>query len=283
MAEGSMPILHLGYVARGLASAAIMVDSMKVHLIHWRPEEAAPRIERLRALGHEVVYVPPDNSGILKHVRNSAPQALIIDLTRLPAHGKVVGVEMRRVPRIASIPILYVEGDPAKVEAIKALLPDAIYTSWPRIGAALKKAKPLDAPIVPRSESSFEQYAGTPLAKKLGIKPGMKITLLNAPDGFDRATADFPEDLEWLERPSKSAALLFLFAESQAELETDFAPCARTGLPIWVFWPKQASCKRTDLTQHVARTVGHDYGYTDCKVCSFDATWSGFLFRLKRQ
>jgi hypothetical protein len=200
----------------------------------------------------------------------------------VPSHGKAVATEIRRSRQLRSTPIVFAAGDPEKVAAIRQLFPDALYSSWEQIATTLRRAKPLAEPALPAAASSFEQYAGRPLAQKLGIKPAMKVALLEPPDDFDRAAADLPPDVDWQARLNRFTEMVFLFAESQDSLETNFSRAANTQLPIWVFWPKQASGKRTDLTQHVARTVGNAFGYTDCKVCSFDATWSGFLFRIKK-
>ena len=256
---------------------------MKVHFIHWKPAEAVPRISTLERAGHTVAYVPPDNSGTLKHIRASGPDAILIDLTRSPSHGKAVGVEARRAGTLRHIPLVFVGGEADKVAAIKALLPDATYCEWPKVAAALTKAKrqTIATPAIPAG--SFEQYANKPLAIKLGVKPDMKIALFHPPAGFDRAVADFPPDIEWKEDTARGCNMAFVFADSQANLDATFARIATLGIPIWVMWPKQASGQVTDITQHVARTVGHAYGLTDCKVCSFNATWSGFLFRMKRK
>jgi hypothetical protein len=255
---------------------------MKLHLIHWKPAEAKPRIAQLSAAGHDVSYSEPGTSGTMKHIRASAPQAVVIDLTRMPSHGKAVAAEIRRSVKLRTMPIVFAAGDPEKVAGVRELFPDALYSTWEQIASALRKAKPLAAPLLPASATAFEQYAARPLAQKLGIQPAMKIAVLHPPGHFDRIMADIPPDVEWQERTTRTTQMILLFAESQALLETTFAHAASSRLPIWVFWPKQAAGKPTDLTQHVARTVGHSFGYTDCKVCSFDATWSGFLFRLKR-
>ncbi len=128
----------------------------------------------------------------------------------------------------------------------------------------------------------MEQYAHKPLAVKLGVKAGMKIGLFHAPAGFDRAIAAFPPDVEWEEGSARGCDMVFLFAESLAVLDATFPRVAKLRVPIWVMWPKQASGKMTDITQHDARAAGHAFGLKDCKVCAFDATWSGFLFRPKR-
>jgi hypothetical protein len=256
---------------------------MKVHLIHWRPEEAVERIDALKKLGHEVVYVEPDNSGNLKHVRASRPDVLLIDVTRSLSHGRAVGVEARRAKGLREIPLLFVGGEEEKVKSIRELLPDATYCDWKSIRGGLAKAKKRtkEALVVPKSY--METFAHKPLAAKLGIKEGMTIGLFQPPDGFDRAIAGFPADIEWKEEAARGCAMALIFAGSLAALEATFPSLAAANIPIWVFWPKRASGVITDITQSEARTVGHAFGFTDCKVCSFDATWSGFLFRMKRK
>jgi hypothetical protein len=254
-----------------------------IHLIHWNETEALQRITQLQGLGHQVAYVPYNGGGVMKHIRASAPHALLIDLTRMPSHGKAVAIEMRRQLKLRTVPIVFAEGDPAKVAPLRELFPDAVFTMWASIGPVLKKLKPVADPVVPVAANSFERYAGTPLHKKLGLKPGMNVALVNPPPAFDRVAADFPDGITWQHQPQRDTHLVFLYADSQATLEADFALASRFQPPVWVFWPKQASGVKTDLTQHVARTFAHGFGYTDCKVCSFDATWSGFLFRLKRE
>jgi hypothetical protein len=75
---------------------------MKLHLIHWNPEEAGRRIEELTAAGHDVAYVKPDNTGITKHFRASQPEAVVIDLTRMTSHGRAVAAAIRQSSAIRS-------------------------------------------------------------------------------------------------------------------------------------------------------------------------------------
>jgi len=253
-----------------------------LRLIHWKAAEARRRIEALRSLGHSVLYNDPDGSSILTKVRAHAPQAIVIDLTRLPAHGRAVGMALRQSKATRFIPLVFVEGEPEKVARIREHLPDAIYTTWGKIRSGLRTALThrMKDPVVPPSFGEF--YAATPLARKLGVKPGMTIAVFDVPPGFDRATRDFPEDIVWQEGPARGAQLIFCFANSLNALEFHLAAAAQVDVPVWIFWPKQSSGVTTDVTQFAVRTAGADLGLVDYKVCSFDKTWSGFLLGRRR-
>ena len=128
-------------------------------------------------------------------------------------------------------------------------------------------------------------YSGTPLVKKLGIKPGFNVTFVNAPAGF----------VETLELPSETSVssptsrrpfdLVLLFVKSRKELTTRFCQYAAKLKPdgmLWVSWPKKASGVKTDLTDNVVREYGLSEGLVDVKVCAVDEVWSGlkFVYRL---
>ena len=117
---------------------------------------------------------------------------LVIDLGRLPSHGRDVGVSMRQTRATRGIPLVFVDGDPEKVEPIRQLLPDAVYTDWPNIQPALRHAiaNPPSQPVV--LKSSLAGYSGTPLPRKLGIKPGYAVALPGAPDDFETTLGELP-------------------------------------------------------------------------------------------
>ena len=120
-------------------------------------------------------------------------------------------------------------------------------------------------------------YSGTPLVKKLGIKPGARVQLLHVPAGFDAS------ELVAEAKPVRAGEVDFglLFVKSAAELKKALAPlCGRvaTGGMIWVSWPKKASGVVTDLTEDVVRNTGLPLGWVDVKVCAIDETWSGLKF-----
>lgn len=123
-------------------------------------------------------------------------------------------------------------------------------------------------------------YSGTPLPKKLGIRDGYGVLLVNAPPRFERKLEPLPERAEFVE-DAASARVTVLFAPSQAELARDFRPLAKA-LPeksvFWIAWPKKASGVNTDLNENLVREFGLDAGWVDYKVCAIDETWSGLCF-----
>lgn len=126
-------------------------------------------------------------------------------------------------------------------------------------------------------------YSGTPLARKLGIKPGARLALLGAPDGFED-TLDLPEDVRVLRAARAPLDVAVLFATQRATLERRFAVAARALAPaggLWVAWPKRASGVATDLSDHEVREFGLTAGLVDNKVCAIDMTWTGLRFVIR--
>jgi hypothetical protein len=127
-------------------------------------------------------------------------------------------------------------------------------------------------------------YSGTPLPKKLGIKPGHVVLLDGAPEGF--TLGPLPA-VTLHSRPAKGPYdVVLLFCPDRRRLERRFLPLAErlvTNGGLWVAWPKRSSGVPTDLDENQARDVGLAAGLVDNKVCAIDETWSGlrFVYRLK--
>ena len=129
-------------------------------------------------------------------------------------------------------------------------------------------------------------YSGTPLPKKIGIKEGSRIALVNAPQDFESELGDLPDNVQFIKRPAKSLDLILLFVLTERALTRDFAKLAATLVSngmIWIAWPKKSSGVTTDLTEQRVQRIGLDAGLVDVKVCAIDETWSGlkFVYRLK--
>lgn len=128
-------------------------------------------------------------------------------------------------------------------------------------------------------------YSGTPLSKKLGIRENYSVTLINAPNRFERKLEPLPKGVD-IVTDAHSANVVVLFIPSQAELVRDFRPVAKA-LPektaLWIAWPKQASGIATDLKENVIREFGLGAGWVDYKVCAIDETWSGLCFARKKE
>jgi CheY-like chemotaxis protein len=253
----------------------------RIRLIHWKAQEVAERVRKLEDAGFDLRADPFDGRA-LKVLQREQPDAIVIDRSRLPAQGRDVGIALRVQAKTRFVPIVFVAGDPAKRKDIKQLLPDATYASWPRIRTALERAlaNPPSNPIVP--ESVFAAYAGTPLAKKLGITPGMTVALVSAPEGFESSLGDLGGVT--VRRGARGRPdLVIWFSRERKEVERRIAKLASlaVGKGLWVVWPKKTSGQRSDLTQAIVRKIGLSSGLVDYKVCSVDDTWTGLLFTVR--
>ena len=131
-------------------------------------------------------------------------------------------------------------------------------------------------------------YSGTPLPKKLGIKPGHRIRLIGAPEGFGDTLGALPQPVDVVSPDDEGASsldLVLFFTDSADVLRARFdglaASLTAAGM-LWVAWPKKASKVPTDLTEDVVRRIALERGMVDVKVCAIDATWSGLklVYRL---
>jgi len=120
-------------------------------------------------------------------------------------------------------------------------------------------------------------YSGTPLWKKLGLKPGLRVFVLNAPAELDALLSGAPRDLDCLVRLA-AFDIALAFVRSRRSLIATLArlePKLSADGMIWIAWPKRSSGVTTDVTEDVVRTAALALGLVDVKVCAIDATWSG--------
>lgn len=139
----------------------------------------------------------------------------------------------------------------------------------------------LPLPILAGAFSLMAGYSGTPLPRKLGIKPGAHVLLVNPPDVFQTTLGELPEGVTLSSAATELHDLLLFFTASRSELANRFDALAAALQPagsLWVAWPKKASGVPTDLTENAVREIGLAAGWVDVKVCAIDATWSGLRF-----
>jgi hypothetical protein len=122
-------------------------------------------------------------------------------------------------------------------------------------------------------------YSATPLPRKLGIKPGHRVLLDRAPQGFEDLLGALPDGVVVHRRAGRAAYDVVLAFRPDAatyrrHLERDVARTSTDG-SLWVAWPKRASGVVTDLTEGVVRREALAAGVVDVKVCAIDETWSG--------
>jgi hypothetical protein len=122
-------------------------------------------------------------------------------------------------------------------------------------------------------------YSGTPLPRKLGIKPRHRLLLRGAPDGFEAETlGELPEGVQVRRRGSAQADVIVAFHTRRADLARELPALRERMEPaagLWIAWPKRASGVQTDLTEDVVRELALANALVDNKVCAIDETWSG--------
>jgi hypothetical protein len=130
-------------------------------------------------------------------------------------------------------------------------------------------------------------YSGTPLPRKLGIKPGHTVVLLDAPDGFDATLGPLPDGVSVRrdlggDEPVDVVVLFVTVRHALVHrLDGVRARMAQDG-GFWVAWPKKAAKVPTDITEDVVREVALPTGLVDNKVCAIDAVWSGLRLVIRR-
>jgi hypothetical protein len=130
-------------------------------------------------------------------------------------------------------------------------------------------------------------YSQTPLVKKLGIKAGQSVLVVNAPKNFlAHELQPLPENVRLTPgQPGKQLAFIMLFVDSAKSLQKEFPKLkqklASDGI-LWISWPKKSSSIETDLSFVVIQQSGLKLGLVDVKICAVNETWSGlkFVYRL---
>ena len=129
-------------------------------------------------------------------------------------------------------------------------------------------------------------YSSTPLAKKLGIKPGNTVRLINPPAYYSSLFTDMPADVVFTADPVLQTDLIHFFTTDLAEIVAllpDLKKEITSAGIIWVSWPKKAAKVPTNVTEDLIRNIALEAGLVDVKVCAVDDVWSGLklVIRLK--
>src|SRR4051812_31253314 len=171
----------------------------RVRVIHWKPTEVEPLLGALRAAGMNPEYDDCSNvPGLGQRIRLNPPDAIVIDLSRLPSHGRAVAHWLQSSKKLREVPIVFANGADEKVAKVREIMPDAVCVSNVGLKSALSKAlhsgrAPAAPVLVPHQERST--------AQKLGIDRGGTVGVVEAPRGYLAALGELPEDVEVIEDP----------------------------------------------------------------------------------
>ncbi|MBL8325319.1 MAG: hypothetical protein JNJ89_10225 [Rubrivivax sp.] len=129
-------------------------------------------------------------------------------------------------------------------------------------------------------------YSGTPLAKKLGLKDGQRVWLVDAPPALPDWLAPLPPRLSWANHASADVDLVHAFFTRRAALARQLAAWRRAlgdAVVLWVSWPKKSAKVPTDITEDVIREVALPLGFVDVKVCAVSEVWSGLKLMVRKE
>jgi hypothetical protein len=233
----------------------------------------------LRAAGYEVIYSETSQSPSVVKIKEDSPAAIVIDLSRMPSHGRYVGAWVRGSKSTRNIPLVFVGGETEKVAKIKRDLPDAAYTSPSRLVQTIQKLKPPSNPIVPRQMMQTDPARTT--AQKLGITKPMRVGLIDPPVDYERVIGALPEGATLAEDARGACPVTLWFVHDPGDFEA--ALPARRSIAaksrLWIVWRKG---RRDGLNGNFVRQAALDLGLVDYKICSLDGLWSGMVFAVKK-
>ena len=129
-------------------------------------------------------------------------------------------------------------------------------------------------------------YSGTPLVQKLGIKSGMSVALVGAPEGFEKLLKGLPADVKLVRGGTAPADLILWWPASAKDLASRgkrIEERLADGGGLWGAWAKKTSGIKTDLTENTFRDVCLPIGLVDYKVCAISDIWSGLKFARRRK
>lgn len=239
-------------------------------------------LDPLRAAGHQVAYDEKIVPGLFSKIRSSPPDAFVISLGRLPSHGREVATFLRGAKTTRHIPIVFVDGVPEKVAAIRRQIPDAAYTSLERLVPALEHAlaHPPAAPVVP--PAMMERYRARTTAQKLGIGSGARVGLLDPPRDYTSVLGPMPDGVSFIEGGSRGCPVILWFVTDagayRSRLPQTRALAAQS--KFWIVWPKGGGAR--GITPGYIRETANSVGLVDYKICSVNDRWSAIAFARKK-
>ena len=129
-------------------------------------------------------------------------------------------------------------------------------------------------------------YSGTPLAKKLSLKDGLRTWWVDMPGSVRAEVLRDGLSPNLLDKPEQPLEAAHLFVRERAALDRELRQLLPLLAPhgfIWVSWPKKAARVPTDITEETIREVALPLGLVDVKVCAIDETWSGLKLVIRRE
>lgn len=128
-------------------------------------------------------------------------------------------------------------------------------------------------------------YSGTPLIKKLGIKPGVALYTVGAPREYAAWLGELPDGTRITNRQPAPLTAAHVFATDKAELKKTLAVLRKKLEPdgfVWVSWPKKAAKLEATVEEQTIRELALPLGFVDVKVCAVSEVWSGLKLVIRK-
>lgn len=224
----------------------------------------------------------PSGPAVCRAIRLNPPDAVVIDLSRLPSHGREIAVWMRSLKATRNIPIVFVNGEAEKVGKIREMLPDATFSTTASVCKAVAAAcrKQVADPV--RPAPMMERFKTRTAAQKMGIKEGMSAAVIDPPRDYLAVIGELPDNACLVENPDSVEPVTLWFVHDPAGLHAGLSRMRSLAdrTKLWILWRKGSD---NGITQNGVREAGIDVGLVDYKICSVDGRWSGILFARKKQ
>jgi|SRR5581483_1505591 len=253
----------------------------RVRLFHWNATEAQPIVNSLRAAKFTVDY--PNEKALeppFRQLRETRPDVIAIDLTRLPSRGRNQAVAIRLDESLRTIPIVFIDGDPKKVAAIRSELPDALYTSRAELRRTLQKAQSMTNPASP-------VYNKRTIAQKLGIRDNMRIGIFDGFKGYENIIGILPAGASFEEEPQKRPPVTIFFVREPGEFLTRIATMRSLAgqSRVWAAYPKKATRQKAgaEISLGYIRETAANFGLTHYKTCALGNEWTGIALALSKR
>jgi CheY-like chemotaxis protein len=253
-------------------------------LVCWNADLAAERAKLLGNRGFQVTVVSASVSGWITYFRNLALDAVMIDLDKLPSHGREVGTLLRGSKSTRHLPLIFLGGPADKVERIRAELPDASFASWDNPAGFLSKAISTQVAKPIRPTQMMERSHNHDLARKLGIKAGVPVILWGDTHFLADLLSDAAKCIPFRGR-LQPRSLCLCVTRRATDVDAVFGTMTSAysdGALLWIIHPKKTSRYATDFNQNDVRSMGLSHGWVDFKVCAVDHDWSGLEFARRR-
>ena len=261
----------------------------RIRLLHWNATEASIYRDLLHTQRHHVEYDPEFRPGMMRHWRESPPDAFVIDLSRLPSHGREIAIALRQSPATRRIPIVFCEGAEDKVSRVRSDLPDAVFSIRSTLLSDLDRAiaQPPRDPVTPKA--MMDRYAAKTTAQKLGIKESSMVALIDPPRNYLQVLGELPAGVDLTtvdlsEETPASTPVTLCFLDNCDVLQPTLSRVRELArhTKLWMLWRKGVHKTSRGINERVLRENAIALGLVDYKICSVNEVWSGMLFAAKK-